>query len=262
MRETLRRRDWVLVGLLALSSATARGEEAPTESPRIALCNPLGVQPGATTKLVMRGWKLDQAQQVRCRLEGATVKLLNQSNAPIPGGQDASQIGDTQVEIELHVPDELPAGAEIALVVCSPAGESAPFTVLAESSSSLVIEQEPNDGFRQAQAIQPLPEMQGELTIQGEIHADRNVDVFAFPALAGQTVRAEVFARRHGSALDSLLTLYDEQGQILICVDDFDRLDSRLEYEIPVTGRYFLALQDAHDHGGPAHPYRLVVTLR
>ena len=35
--------------------------------------------------------------------------------------------------------------------------------------------------------------------------------------------------------------------------------DSRIEQMLP-AGKYFIVLQDAHDRGGEAHPYRLIVT--
>jgi hypothetical protein len=35
--------------------------------------------------------------------------------------------------------------------------------------------------------------------------------------------------------------------------------DSRLEATLAKAGTYYLSLQDAHDHGGPEHVYRLVI---
>ena len=67
-------------------------------------------------------------------------------------------------------------------------------------------------------------------------------------------------AARYGSGLDAALTLYDAAGQQLASNDDRgDNLDPRLEVTLPRAGVYYLSLIDAHDTGGPAHVYRLVV---
>jgi hypothetical protein len=115
------------------------------------------------------------------------------------------------------------------------------------------VEHESNDGFQQAQQIQ-VPQV-----IDGQIHADRNVDVFMFELDAQQTLAVEVQAARRGSGLDSLLTLFDQDGNIVGVSDDHaETTDSRLSVTLP-SGSYYLSLQDAHDRGGPAQPYRLSV---
>jgi hypothetical protein len=267
-----------LLALSGLSNSWLRAEEAPPEPPRIALSSPFAAAPGSTTKLIIRGWKLDQATDVRCLISGATVKVLSKGAAPVPGRQEAKQVGDTQIEIELTLPaaatgskDASPeaatapsdqdrgqgiraAGCE--LVVVSPEGESSPYRLLLGAASPVVTETEPNDGFNQAQPVE------SSQTIDGSTHGDRNVDVFRFEAAAGQMVTAEVFAARYGSALDSLLTLYDDRSTPVATSDDTDTPDSRVMYRVPRTGRYFLVLQDAHDRGGPAHPWRLVLSTR
>jgi hypothetical protein len=87
------------------------------------------------------------------------------------------------------------------------------------------------------------------------------VDVFRFDGNAGQKVICEVFAARFGSPLDSILTLYHAKGGQLASNDDEGSTDSRLEITLPKKGVYYLSLIDAHDQGGPAHVYRLVVRL-
>ena len=68
---------------------------------------------------------------------------------------------------------------------------------------------------------------------------------------------------RHGTALDSILTLYDAAGRELASNDDIEAsVDSRLEVTLPRDGPYYVSVIDAHDQGGPAHVYRLVVRLR
>ena len=39
-------------------------------------------------------------------------------------------------------------------------------------------------------------------------------------------------------------------------------MDSRLEVTLPRDGPYYVSVIDAHDQGGPAHVYRLIVRSR
>jgi hypothetical protein len=96
--------------------------------------------------------------------------------------------------------------------------------------------------------------------IDGRIDQPQDVDVFRIEGQAGQKLVCEVLAARHGSALDSILTLYNAAGRVVATNDDHGgSADSRIEVALPEAGAYYLSLQDAHDQGGPAHVYRLVI---
>jgi len=73
-----------------------------------------------------------------------------------------------------------------------------------------------------------------------------------------------VLAARYGSALDSILTLYDADGHTVASNDDLDgtTTDSRLEVTLAKAGVYYVSLIDAHDTGGPAHVYRLSIRAK
>jgi hypothetical protein len=87
------------------------------------------------------------------------------------------------------------------------------------------------------------------------------VDVFRFEGKKGQKLLAEVLASRHGSPLDSILTLYDANFAQLAVNDDFtaEHRDAKIETTLPADGVYYLSLIDAHDSGSNLHGYRLVV---
>src|SRR5207247_5912931 len=139
------------------------------------------------------------------------------------------------------------------LRVASAPGETPPHDLLVETTMLGQPEKEPNNGFPQAQPIK-IPQ-----AIDGLIREPRDVDVFRLEGKAGQRLVFEVLAARHGSALDSILTLYDAAGQQLASNDDIDgTTDSRLDVILPKDGTYYLTLIDAHDQGGPAHVYRLI----
>jgi hypothetical protein len=254
---------WAIALAARLLAGPALGEEQPPENkdaPRLLVATPLGAALGTTTKIKLRGLKLEGATSVRLLLgDGpapaeASVKQLSAGKAEVPGGQEAARVGDTQVEVELTLPAQL-ADGPLRVVVITPAGESAAHELLVGRAGPPVAEQEPNDGFRRAQVVAV-----GQ-TVEGSVHEARNVDVFRIELQAGQRLTAETRAARHGSALDPLLTCYDARGTELASNDDAEPAgDARLEFTAPSAGVYYLVLQDAHDLGGPAQVYWLAIS--
>ncbi len=123
-------------------------------------------------------------------------------------------------------------------------------------------DREPNNLLQSAQPI-TLP-----LTINGDISRPGDWDVYRFQGKKGQTVSAEVFARRLQSPLDSILKLTDAAGKELAVNDDEKDLasgltthhaDSRLLATLPADGTYSLQVGDAQGAGSDAHAYRLRV---
>lgn len=226
------------------------------DAPKVMLALPLGVPVGKAMKVTLRGLKLDAATEVRVPGTKATAKVVGKGKAAVPNMQDAKKVGDTQVDVELTLPPETPAGT-VGVVVVTPAGESPPHALLVEPTIPVVAEKEPNNGFKQAQPVQ-LPQ-----AVDGVIGQALDVDVFRFEGKRGQRVVVEVLAARYGSALDSVLSLYDAGGRLLATNDDSDGSpDSRLDVALPGDGAYFVSLIDAHDQGGAAHVYRLVVRTK
>lgn len=234
--------------------ALALGDDATEKKPdppRVAMCLPLAIDVGETTKVIVRGWHLEGVKELRSSNANVTLKVLSTSKAEVPNGLDVKRVGDTQIKVEATVASDTKPG-NVELTAIGPDGDSKPHVILVGSEFSLTADKEANDGFRQAQPVQVSQ------AIDGVIHDKRNVDVFAFEVADEQRVLIEVYARRHGSALDSLLTLFDERGNILAVNDDQKGSpDSRISTTLR-TGNYFISLQDAHDSGGPTHPYRLV----
>jgi hypothetical protein len=246
-------RRHLLVAVMILSPWVLRAEEAkPPVPPKVALCAPLAIPLGTTTKVTLRGWQIDKATAVRCDSDKVTLKIISQGAAAVPGKQDAKQIGDQQLELEISVAEGVSPG-RVMLTVVAPNGESAPHALLVGGDLPVLAEAEPNDGFRSAQQIAPSQ------IVDGQIHGDGNVDVFSFELTEKTNLGLEVQAQQLGSGLDSLLTLYNASGSLIASSDDQSSTsDSKLE-SLLEPGRYFACLQDAHDRGGAAHPYRLIV---
>jgi hypothetical protein len=124
-------------------------------------------------------------------------------------------------------------------------------------------EKETNDTVATAQ---PLP---GAMIVNGRIQTPGDRDVFRIETQAGETIVVEVFARRLGSPLDSVVRVTDEAGKVLAANDDYEdkgsglathHADSYLTCTAPATGAYFVHLADTQRHGGPEYSYRLRIS--
>ena len=102
--------------------------------------------------------------------------------------------------------------------------------------------------------------------ISGCIEKPGQADTFVIEAKQGEKIVGEVFARRLGSALDSLLTVTDRSGKPVASNDDFPRplagtvlqhTDSYLCFTAPQTGEYTIRLTDTAKSGSARHGYFL-----
>jgi hypothetical protein len=129
-----------------------------------------------------------------------------------------------------------------------------------------LLETEPNDTPEKAQPV-TLPCM-----LNGRAGKPGDTDYFRIEGRAGDTLVAEVTARRLRSPLDSLVRLLDSAGNSIAWNDDFvdkeahlykngglhtHHADSYLRADLPEDGVYFAALCDARNHGGDDYVWRL-----
>ena len=134
------------------------------------------------------------------------------------------------------------------------------------------LEREPNNTPAAAQKV-TLP-----IIINGRIDVPGDWDVFQFEGHAGETIIAQVYARRLDSPLDSVLKLTDASGKQLAYNDDNNtdyissqwldidwgvnthHADSYIRYTLPANGTYYLHIGDAQRAGGEEYAYRLRIS--
>jgi len=123
-------------------------------------------------------------------------------------------------------------------------------------------ESEPNDRPDLAQSVS-LP-----IALNGRVDRPGDQDIFCFNGKAGDEIVAEIFARRLGSPLDSVLKLSDADGKQIAVNDDHEdksygllthHADSRIACKLPADGAYFLTVADTQHQGGNDYGYRLHV---
>jgi hypothetical protein len=249
----MKRLVWLLpLGLLLPTALGQDKKPAAKEGPRVVVVSPLGAAPGTTTKLTIRGLRLDTVTDVYFPELRLAAKVIKKNKVGVADKQEPARVGDSELVCELTLPAELTA-EPLAFVVVSPDGTSPLHRLLIDTETKLVAKKEPNNGFRQAQPIKL-----GEI-VEGVIHQPLEVDVYRLEVQAGQQLTVEVQAARHGSALDAVLTLYDANGLELASSDDVVGADPRLTVQLPAAGAYFIVVMDAHDNGGGAYGYRVVV---
>ncbi len=99
--------------------------------------------------------------------------------------------------------------------------------------------------------------------IQGTIGHHGDVDVFRFEATAGEYLNLDVRARRNGSPLDAIVTLYDADGNQIAVWDDVNGYDPTVRrFKLPVTGTYYLKLTDFRGEGGEEFRYTLSLEVQ
>ncbi|HWH70161.1 MAG TPA: hypothetical protein VNT26_12305 [Candidatus Sulfotelmatobacter sp.] len=124
-------------------------------------------------------------------------------------------------------------------------------------------EKEPNDEPSNAQKVtRPI-------IINGRSNRPGDWDVFEVEGKAGETIIAEVTARRLGSPMDSFLKITRADGKIIALNDDHfdaacgmntDHADSYLMVKLPADGKYFVHLGDTRRQGGKEYAYRLRIS--
>ena len=244
-----------LLALLACLASSSAAQDKPAEKkdlPKIILAAPLVVSPGVIAKVTLRGQKLEQVTEVNfVGLDSPpSIEVKKKEKSAPPNGLSANEVGDSIVELEFTLPADF-APDEVTLRFKAADSESGPYSLLVRKADELASEQEPNESFRKCGTIKP-----GQ-TIVGSIHQQRDVDVFQIEAKEGQTLIAETISAGRGSALDPLLSLYDETGQLLAQSDDaLDHRDAMLKFKLP-AGKVFLTVMDALDRGSGGHPYLL-----
>lgn len=248
-------RGWaaLVVGSL-LFAHTSQAQDKKGDVPRVTAVSPITTSPGANVLLKIRGAKLSNATEVRFPSAPALTAVIKQKKAAeVPNGLDAKDVGDTLVEAEVVIPADLAVGL-LAFTVITPEGDASGRSVRVRAAALVTEEKEPNNGFAEAQATEF-----GRI-VCGSIKEDKDVDVFRFAGHAKQKITAEVSASCCGSLLDSTLTLFSAEGQILAINDDIAAThDARVQAELPADGIYFICINDANDRGGAWHSYEFCV---
>ena len=125
------------------------------------------------------------------------------------------------------------------------------------------LDNDSNDDPSKAQKVS-LP-----IIVNGRADRPGDWDVFEVEGKAGETIVAEVHARRLGSPFDSFVKVTGADGKVIALNDDHydagsglntDHADSYLMVKLPADGKYFIHLGDTRRHAGKEYAYRLRIS--
>jgi hypothetical protein len=237
--------------LAAVAPVAGQPKDKPQgQPPRALYALQLAADPGKTTKLTLRGLRLDTATDVRVGEPKSSGKVICKGRkTPISNQLNADVVGDTEIDIEVTLPADVPGGV-VPISLVGPGGEGKPFRLLVNDDTPRVKEKEPNGGFKQAMPV-AVP-----VIVEASFKEPQDVDVYRFYGKAGDKLRIEIQARRFGSPAEPLLSLYDAGGHVVATGDGPDPV---LRVTLPKDGAYFVSVIEGFDQGGPMFVYRLAV---
>ncbi len=245
----------LFAALLSFVVVLAQPKDKPKDPPPQPLyALQLAVDPGKTTKLTLRGLNLDSATEVRVGEPKSSGKVVGKGKkVTVPNQMSAQVVGDSEIEIEVTLPKEVPGG-EVPFTLIGPGGEGKSMTLLVNDDTPRVQEKEPNDGFKQAMPV-TAPQI-----VESSFKQNQDVDVFRLEGKAGEKFRIEILAGRFGSPADAMLTIYDADGTTIATGEvPVGGRDPIVRLSLPKTGAFFISVLEGFDQGGANFVYRLAV---
>ncbi len=96
----------------------------------------------------------------------------------------------------------------------------------------------------------------------GTIEKDGDQDWYKFKAKKGQKLTAKVYAQSLASPLDSVLQFRHADGKYISNNDDQSQglPDSKLDFNVPADGEYWVMIMDQLKSSSPHHHYRIELT--
>ena len=183
------------------------------------------------------------AHAVRTLLAAALLAIPQRGNAQVPQRTPKQPKG---VAVYPAGPSRLRLARQLRMrsLRVAPNTPAAPTATVTES--------EPNDTTTQADLV-----TLGD-TAAGTIDPAADVDVYAVDLTAGTIIALDVYAAQGGSQLDPVLVLIGIDSITAVAFnDDFNALDSHIEYTVDATGRYFVLIGAFNAGGGPGFTYTL-----
>jgi hypothetical protein len=216
---------------------------------------PAAVVPGVKTALTVLGRNLPGGKpSVTWTVQGQPLEEMTVSyTAP----KDAAAVARFTFLDHPSSPNLNARGLQVRLPGLEDAVNPATLTFAADAVTR---EHEPNDTAETAQAL-TLP-----TTVCGRLDRPGDADWYTFTAKAGEQVAVDLLCERLGFPGDPFVLILNDKGQELASIDDhginlnalaqFNR-DPVGVFNVPVTGKYRLFVQDRYRKGGARYQYVL-----
>jgi hypothetical protein len=240
-------RGWITIGMLLLISPFAYGQ-ASYPQPRLQAVFPPGGKLGTTVEVTLTGTDLDDARSLVFSHPGLQAELIP---PPPPDPKKPGQ--PAPVKFRVRIAADVPPGIYDVRMV-GRFGISNPRAFCVGELDEL-LEQEPNNDVDQAQKV-PL-----NVTINGVINPNVDVDYFAFEGKKGQRVVVWCQAVSVDSRLDPQVQIFSAEGRQLAINRRYRDREAVADAVLPGDGLYYVRLVEfTHQAGGVEHFYRLHIT--
>ncbi len=211
------------------------------------------------------GTYLIQVRETSYRGNGSSLYRLHVGTFPrplavIPAGGKAGEeievtlLGDPTGPIKQKVKLPVKAGEKFGIHAQDAGGISPSAIPFRVSEVPNAIEVEPNDDQEKATRT-AFP-----VAFNGVIEKAGDIDYFRFSAKKGTTYDVHCWARRLGSPLDPVMTLFAAGGGAIVANDDAIGPDSYFRVTFPEDREYCLVISDHLGKGGPNYFYRVEFT--
>jgi len=171
----------------------------------------------------------------------------------------------TPFDFDVEVPQDQPARIYECRVATDQAVSSVTHLLVTPYPVIEEVEKKDNSTFDTAQVV-TLP-----ATVCGICEKTEDVDCFKFTGKKGQEITIQVYAQRVTEAIhtmqtsgvylmDSILTLYGPQKQIVAQNDNFVKSDSLITYKLPADGEYVFEIRDARYVGSGKYAYCIEIS--
>jgi hypothetical protein len=247
-----------LLALVAMSAGPLVSLRA--DPPAVSYLFPAGGQRGTTVDIRLGGVNLHSRCGVELTGRGAVADPVFRVTAtpwfegpmlPLPDSQRAEDYPRAMAGRVTIAPDA-PLGPRSVRAWTSQGAASGPIFVVGDLPE--IVERETD--------TQAVPRVTLPVTINGRIFPREEVDEWTFSARAGQTITASLLADKIGSPLTAVVELRDSAGRLLATSHQTEGANDRLiQHTLPADGDYRVRVYDVRGQGGPAHVYRLTLTV-
>jgi len=250
------------IGLSTGFATVVWGQPVPAKTPDSVHLFPAGAQRGTTVKVRVG---LEQSPpNTHFFIRGNGVSGDSILTAEIFDlGQPSPRRSPTEIPINYprQWDAEVKVAANAALEVanwdtsCASGGSSGslPFVV---GDLPEFIEVESNSTLETAHPIS-IP-----VTVNGQIHGERDLDYYRIELQSGEVVYGEVLARRLGSTLEPTIAVFDASGKPQTYQEDSLGDDPLFAFKAEEAGTYFIQIGNVSFHGSPSHVYRINLTRK
>ncbi len=246
-----------------------------SRAPFIDFVFPPAGPPGSTNQYTLYGRNLPGGKPV----DGLTSRGAPLEKLPVNISLPADEKTSTRLALSGFSPLTRVWQDGIEYRLPTPAGAANPVTVYYAKAPTVVIEQEPNNGARQAQRIAVPCE------VAGQFYPERDMDWYEFEAKKGQTLWIEAISHQLGLPSDPFFAIYrvktdekgkeqqtevaqvddvqDRAGRRNPAADEFDvsNDDPAYKFVAPEDGLYRILVRDqfGDSRQDPSFVYRLVI---